>query len=220
MPQSQNSVITIARQFGAGGIPLGQRLAQRLGFVYADRDILCQVARQMGMNEEILADREERPATFWERVAGSLCLGPPEGVYTTFAGLPTIPDRSLFELQCRIIRELADQRSAVIIGRAGFWVLKDHPGAIHVFLHAPVEDRVPTVMESYHLATAQEARNAIHRVDQQRDRFILAMTGLAAADVRNYDLCIDTGRVCLDAADQMIALLVEQRLQTAAGRES
>jgi cytidylate kinase len=202
--------ITIARQFGAGGAVLGQRLARRLEFVYLDRDILRMAAERMGEDDADLKRWDERLPRFWERFIQTLSAGSPEGVYTAGRRLPGVAGRLLFDLESRVIRETAAKRSVVIIGRAGGWVLREHPRLVTVYLHAPISARLPQVMLRLHLASEQEARKMIERVDMERERFVQEVTGRVAGDARNYDLCVNTHHVGLDLAEAMIVRHVEQ----------
>src|SRR3954447_24158316 len=142
-------IITIARQLGAGGAVLGQRLAQRLGFAYLDREILQLAAQRAGASEESLAQWDERVSGFWDRIVESFAVGPAEGIFTSATRAPEVRDERLFELEARVVTELAQRRSAVLIGRGGFWVLRQHPGLIRIFLHAPCSKRIPEVMSFY-----------------------------------------------------------------------
>jgi CMP/dCMP kinase len=212
-------IIAISRQFGAGGAYLGRRLSSRLGFAYLDREILRHAAERVGSTEESLAHWDERLSRFWERVIDSFAVGPPESIYTSFPGQPAVRDRKLFEIESRVIRELAARRSAVVIGRGGWWVLRDHAGLLRVFLHAPPESRAPRVQKAYGLPSEDDALAMIERVDRDRERFMRSMTGRGLIDACNYDLSIDTCATGFEAAEEMVMCLlaqVRQRLASTA----
>jgi cytidylate kinase len=136
-------VITIGRQLGAGGAPLGKRLAERLGFLYMDEEILRRAAERCGAEPAELARWDEHRARFWERLTETFSLGTPEGMYLPVTGAAVIHDRDVFELQAEVMRETAARENCIIIGRAGYWVLQDHPRRLSVYLHAPPESRGP-----------------------------------------------------------------------------
>ncbi|MGE5609278.1 MAG: AAA family ATPase [Bacillota bacterium] len=201
--------IAISRLLGAGGATLGQRLAKRLGYAYLDRAILQRVADQIGINDADLSRWDEHVCRFWERLADVFALGPPDAIYSTPPPASTrIQDQQLFQLESRVIREAAFQRNVVVIGRGGFWVLRDHPGLVSVFLHAPPWTRIAAVMRTYKLRDEREAKEMIDRVDDDRRRFIQTMTGQTPGDGRCYHLCIDTHRAGLDLAEEMVVSLV------------
>jgi len=204
--------ITIARQLGAGGVPLGRRLEKRLGFRYLDDEILRMAAEKLGARPEELARWDEHRSRFWERLASTFSLGSPEGMFEPAAGLgaaAVIQDREVFELQAEVIREVTAKEDCIVIGRAGFWVLRDHPGRISVYLHAPVEARVPVVMGAFQL-DAERARQLIGQIDVDRARFVRETTGKEVC-VGNQDICVDTSRVALEVVEEMVVGMVEKR---------
>ncbi len=207
--------ITIARQLGAGGAPLGRKLAGRLGFKYLDEDLLRMAAEKCGASAEDLARWDEHRARFWERVGGVFSMGSPEGGGGAFipptgtGAAVVIHDRDVFALQTEVIREAAARHNCVIIGRAGFWVLRDHPGRVAVYLHAPAEARVQAVMQTFKVDAAK-ARELIVRIDEDRSRFLKESTGQLLLPP-TQDLCINTQSVSLDLAEEMVAMVVEER---------
>ena len=203
-------VITIARQLGAGGAALGQRLARRLDFAYLDGEILRTATERMGEGDADLSRWDERLPRFWERFIETLSAGSPDGAYTDVTRLPGVAERLLFKLESQVIQEAAARRSVVIIGRAGGWVLREHPRLVKVYVHAPISARLPQVMRSLDLVSEQEARKTIDRVDLERERFVQEATGCLASDARNYDLCINTHHVGLDLAEEMIVRQVNE----------
>lgn len=217
MAEAQRLAITISREVGAGGAVLGERIASKLGFTYLDREILRVIADHAGVTEHSLAKWDERLSGFWDRLIESFAVGTPEAIYTPAPEHTVLRDAELFELEVRAIREFAQRRNVVVIGRAGFWVLRDHPGLIKIFLHAPVVARVPMVMRAYNLHSETEAREMIGRVDVERQRFVQKMCGCGLFDSRNYDLAIDTKKISFDLAEEMILKLVDRVRSRSAG---
>jgi CMP/dCMP kinase len=209
--QPPHIVITMARQLGAGGAELGRRLAQRLGFEYIDRDILRVAAEKVGVTHENLAKWDERVSRMWERVLDSFVAGPPEGMFVDIPLAPPVRDQALFEVESQVVQELSAARNAVIIGRGAWWVLRDRPGLIRVYLHSPPEARVAAIMRYFNMTDPVAARKTIDQVDADRQRFIQMVTGRAGYDARNYDLAFNTQVVSLDIAEDAIVKAVKQR---------
>lgn len=204
-------VITIGRQIGSGGTELGRRLADRLGYAYIDHEIVERAAEELGIDKDDLKLREERVTNFWERVARVLFAGSPDAVYSDVRHVPEVPDELLFRTQSRVIHELVAARDSVLIGHAGFHALRTWPGLVSVFTHACRSARIERLASAYGVTDPEEAKAVIERTDRQRQRFIADMTGNDWTNARNYDLCIDTSRIPMERAEEMVAALVEQK---------
>ena len=188
-------VITLSRQAGAGGACIGRQVARRLGLRYLDREILSQAARCLSQDEEILQSREQRVCGIWENLLQVFSLGTPEAAYPLPEALRMVTDRELFEVESELIRNVAAEGDAVVVGRAGFRVLKDHPRAVHIFLHADVRRRAETARRLYRMQRIEEGVALIEELDSQRDKYIRTMTGATWQEADNFHLCIDTGRI-------------------------
>jgi cytidylate kinase len=212
MDRPTTTVLTISRQFASGGSFIGQAVAQRLGLRYTDREILAHAARESGIDEAHLELTEERAGGFWTIAFRQFAMGTAEAPY--IAPPPrTLPEGDLFSLESRFIREIASRFDAVIVGRAGFHVLADHPGLVSVRIHAPLEWRVRRAMAVYGLDSERVARDALERSDQQRAKFVRKFTGRDWNDATAHHLCLDTGALGLDLAVELVTKLVGDRIK-------
>jgi cytidylate kinase len=205
---SENLIITISRQMGSGGSEIGHRLAKSLGIRYVDREILTRTARILEEKEQVMADRLERVSGLWEAVADCFCLGSPE---TSYAPPPLrfISDARLFEVKSTVIREIARNCSAVIIGHAGFHVLRDHPRVVNLFLHAEPPVRARRVMDLYSVPTFGEAMDMVRDSDRERRKLVSKVTGREWSDALNFHLSLDSGLGGLDLAFEVALRFVE-----------
>jgi cytidylate kinase len=195
-------VVAIARTMGSGGSIVGKRLATRLGCRYLDREILLEAARRMNKEPDALEAYDERHLTFWERTRMAYAFGAPDAPY---APPPVnVDDMDLFETEKTIILEAALRGPAVVLGRAGFAILRGEPGLLSVLLHAPLERRAKRVMKVYKLGSLEEARDLITRTDRDRGQFVKAVAATERLDPRNYDLCIDTARLGTGATIELV----------------
>ncbi len=201
MPRGQ--IITISRQIGSGGAFLGRQVAKRLGLRYLDREILRRAARELRVEEESLAQREERMSSFWENFSRSLTLGIPEAGYVP-PPISMVNDEALFAVEADVIRKAAEEGGAVIVGRGGFHILRERPGVVNVFLHADREFRRRRVESVYGIGEASKAEELVEESDRERRRFVEAMTGTDWTDTLNYHLTIDTGVAGLATAEEVI----------------
>jgi cytidylate kinase len=212
MSEHSTTVLTISRQLGSGGSYIGQEVARTLGMRYADREILQQAADAAGVGEGDLAGAEERGAGFWHSVVHSFSLGGPD---TTFVPPPlsSVYEEDVFKIESRIIREIASQFDAVIVGRAAFHVLEGHPGLVNILLHARTSWRIDRVMQVYGLQDRREAEELVERSDRHRASFIRTFTGRHSTDARLFDLCIDTSSVGLELATKIVLEVVSNRMK-------
>ena len=210
MTSSSRLIVAISHQMGSGGGYVGQALAGALGIRYADRDILEQAALTLGKDERDLEGLEERVAGLWGRVAAILALGAPEAPYVVPSVL-SLEEDDLFLVESQIIREIASREDAVIVGRGASWLLRDHPGVLTVFLHAPEEWRAAEMMRRRKLPDVAQALELVRESDQQRRRFIESLRGGTWIDPSCYHLCIDTAAVGLDGTVELLATLARRR---------
>ncbi len=211
-------VITISRQFGAAGVPVGRALADRYDAEFLDRAIVAQVALRAGIPEKELESYDERLPSFWQRVASALAASSPEPAMPTIPygePLPTAPmhDR-LVAITRAVIEEAAERGNAVIVGRGAAFVLGRRPGMVHVQLHASIDARVryllSRVEEIPDEARPEEKslRELCASVDAARADYIRRLYNADWLKATNYDLAVDTGRVGVARTVDLIDALV------------
>jgi cytidylate kinase len=197
-------VITISRQFGAAGLPVGRKLAQRLGAEFLDRAIVAQAAVRSGIPESELETYDERLPSIWQRITSALAGGSPEiGAPPSIQDEPpviSIHDR-LVRLTRAVVEEAAAGGNVVIVGRGAAFILGRKPGVLNVQLVASLGDRV-----RYLLTRVEEAPEAerldeaqlqalCKSIDSARADYIRSIFGADWMDPSHYDLVIDTGRL-------------------------
>ena len=104
----------------------------------------------------------------------------------------SVDHKELFALEGKIMNEIADRYNAVIVGRGGFYALKDRPEVIRVFIHAPQEFRVKRILEAQKSNDIKKVQARVKESDHVRARFIREMTGVDWTDARHYHLCVDS----------------------------
>lgn len=202
--------VTISHQLGSGGAYIGEKLAQRLGIPFFDREILQNVARQLDLMEEEVENREERLSTYWENFTRSMVWADP----AMSVELPRVPpsDRELFEVECDTIRQIAKRTSAVFLGRCGWDILKNHPHHVSILLTANIAERVKRLHELYGL-TDQQAQDMIRNNDREREEYNRKFTKKYWLDARYYDLCMNTSVLGWDGAVELAEMCVKAKIQ-------
>ncbi len=199
-------IVTISRQYGAGGSSVAGLVAAELGAEVVDKKLIEEVAKRLSMMPSEVEAESERPRTLLERLVRSFsALEPGLGV----AWSPPYPDplfdarREIIELTEKVIHEVADGGHVVIVGRGAGYVLEGRPDVFRVFLRAPEAVRVKTLMARMGLGEA-ETRRKMHETDSNRAAYIKQLYGHDWCDPDHYDLILNTGRVSYDVAAQMI----------------
>ncbi len=197
----EHYVITIARGYGSGGKTIGRMLAKELGIAYYDRELLRLASDKSGINEALFADADER-------VKNSLLFKTARGVYTGGIIPPDsedfISNENLFNFQAKVIRELAQTQSCVIIGRCADFVLRDMPNVLRLYVHAPFDYCVERASEVHPMLSEDEVRRLIRKTDKRRADYYAYFTGHRWRDADNYDLCINSSAI---SWEQCVALV-------------
>lgn len=189
-----NIVITIARQYGSGGKTVGQMLAKELGIPFYSRDILRLASEDSGISEGLFGEADEKLKNnpllrLTKNVYDGDLIPPESGEF--------VSDKNLFNYQAKIIKQLAETQSCVIVGRCADYVLKDYPNVMSVFVHADEQFCFDRAMERNSMSP-REMKKFIAKVDKYRGDYYRYYTGQNWTDARNYDLCLDCGKLGFD----------------------
>lgn len=207
MKQTEPFIITINRQLGSGGAFVGQELAKRLGIFYADREIVTRAAKDLSMLVEDVESYDEKVSSFWQSFLKMYSFGTPDGYMPPQINIPT--DRELFDAESEIIKRIAKEGSAVVIGRCGCYVLRDHPHLIRVYLHSDPGFRKFRIQQMKNVTT-EAAAKMMQQSDKERALYFQTFTGKEWADARMYDLAINTSKIGLEKTVDLIVKYIEQ----------
>ena len=160
------AVITISRQFGAGGRTLGEMISKQLEYTFVDNEIIQMVARKAKVSTNWVESIEkEAGGKLLKFMSGLVRKSFVERILDDERGY--IDEEIYVDLLHNIIGQLADEGNAVILGRGGQYILRDHKDVTHVLLIADKEDRIRFMEEHYDLSEAQ-ALQAVNREDKRR----------------------------------------------------
>lgn len=203
-------VVTIAREYGSGGHLLGEMLAKELGVKYYDKELISMVAKASDLPESYVAENEQS-------VSSNYLLNIILQDYEAPLERSLSSADALFVSQSRVIRQIARERSCVIIGRCADYILEDFPekSVIRIFCYTDPESAYQRCVETYHLEPST-ARAEIARINRARIAHYQQYTGRKWADPHNYNLMINTGSMSLPMACTLIKRLYEERLSAEA----
>lgn len=190
MHTSQASMLTISHQYGSGGSQIARELGQRLQWPVWDKEFVRKMATEYQLPETDVEDKDERVASFMEKLVGVLGMG---GFATAYSMLPPrgMDDDRLLHMTRTIVEEIAQEGRAIIVGRGGNHILAKRPRTLHVFIFAPLEARVRRVVQAEKLTRA-EAERRVTGMDRLRTDYVRTFYHADWRDPTHYNLTLDS----------------------------
>ena len=181
------NIITISRQFGAGGSTIGQAVAERLGYYYCDKDMIVRTAIESGnlSPEEIRYYDEKVPKEF----------GFGQSLFD-FYNKPL--DERLFNAQREAIRKVAEKGNCVIVGRNANIILKEYDKSLHVFISASERFRLKRMMGKMPDVPEAKVLERLHSVDKARKKYCKYYTHTEFGNAEFYDLSVKSSTLGID----------------------
>lgn len=189
-------IITIGRQYGSGGKEIGEKVAQRLGYTFYDKEILTMAAEDSGFSAAAMEHYDEKPS-------GSLIYS----LYMSGAATSdTLPlNQQLAFAQFNVIRKVAQGDNCVIVGRCADYILREKKNLVTVFLHAPMEHRVKRVMGEKAITDPALAEKTIKKADKARGEYYNFFTHKKWGEAGSAMLSVDTSMLDTDGIAALIA---------------
>lgn len=203
-------VITIARGYGSGGRTMGKLLAKELGIGYYDRELLRLASDKSGINESLFEKADEKiKKSLLFKIARKEYKGeiiPPDN--ENF-----VSNDNLFNYQAKVIKELANRESCVIVGRCADYILRDRDNVVKLFIHASLEDCVARLEDMYSLPK-DELEKKIKETDKRRAQYYKYYTGGRKwVDASNYDLCLNSQQLGYDKCIKIVKNYLDVRFE-------
>ena len=205
-------VITFSVQTGANGGAIAQAVAERMRYRFYDWEVVAQAATQAGVSADVMAvATAERPPKLIERLVGYLVSGGAEESIAppTTSRLSMFRSESYREIVEEVVRELARRGDCVIVGHAGQAVLRDQSGVLKVMLRGSRRQRIERLIASQGVDTAR-AEQTVDEVDRQRLDFFRRAYHIDWLDASNYDVVLNTDRISVDLARDMIVAVARE----------
>ena len=187
MSERKYPVITISREFGAGGHSIARVVSERLGIPYYDRDFAKQAAARSGYSQEDI-DREGENLSRSARLL--------DNILNNSAGYFSSHD-AIYQAQKELILQFAAEQDCIIIGRCADYVLDGTENLVRLFVYAEIEERINKVREKGYFPEEDILKN-IKRIDRERRDYYRYYTGKSWENLENYDLMINTTKLSYD----------------------
>lgn len=198
----KKNIITISRQFGSGGRTVGRMVAEKLGIPFYDKELVEQISLESGFAPKFVEEHgEHAPGKTMFSYAFAA-----QGIPGAMNGMSTAD--FLWHIQCSTIIQLAEAGPCVIVGRNADYILKDRPDVLHAYIHADMEQRADRIVRLYG-ESEKSPQARLQEKDKRRSLNYLHYTGRNWGAAENYDICLNTGKIDLEAAADIIVSLVK-----------
>ena len=211
MNPNNKFVITINRELGSGGRTVGRKLAEKLGVEYYDKALIKALQEKFQLSADEIEKLKGREQGWWAEFKRMVGVSADDiKVYypKTDIERESLETEDLFRAETEILKTIAKETSCVIAGRSGFYIFRDHPNHLSIFIQASMLSRVARVAREQNMSK-EEARMTIEKVDQLRENYIKEQTGLSRYDTRNYQLVLSMDELTEDAAVDVIMAYIQ-----------
>ena len=191
----KKSIITISRQFGSGGRTVGRQLAEKLGIPFYDKELVEQVADETGFDAKFIEENGE-----FSPSKSIFSFAVAQGVACTPNGL-SISD-FIFCAQRQVILKIAE-KPCVIVGRGADYILRDRDDVFNVFIHAGMKERAERIVRLYGESEKKPEQRLADK-DKKRKIYYKHYTDREWGDTKNYDMCLDSGRIGIEKCVELI----------------
>jgi cytidylate kinase len=202
------AVITIARQFGAGGRTLGSKLAKALDYRFLDEVVIQELARRINVTREAVEDIEQIAGGFFSKIVSSM-LSRSYMERLTGADFGYIDEVIYLKTLKEVISDLARKDNVVLLGRGAQYILADHPNALHILLVGELKNRVEFMRQNYKLTEGQ-AEQAVADGEKRRRQLYSIFKQNNYNDPLLYHLVINTSRMTQEQALEQMGCLVRR----------
>lgn len=185
-------IITIAREYGSGGRLIAQKVAEKLGLVYYDNEVIDLAAKELGIDVDTIRKiSEEKTSSF---------------MYSLSSTAFTLPlNDQVYTMQSKIIRHLAEHDSCIIVNGCADYILEDYEDVLTVFIHAPLESRIRRVKEIYH-EEHEDLKRYVMKKDKKRSNYYNYYTTKKWGQLKNFDLTLNSDLGIEEAANIIVEL--------------
>ena len=212
MKLNEKYVITINRELGSGGRTVGELLAQRLQVPFYDKVIIQGLKEKYDLTTEEIERLKGQKHNWWADLKRSLKIMPSYAAPQIISSKDAIPDflitDDIFQTETEILKGIVADESCIIAGRSAFFVFRDHPNHLSVFIQASMDCRIRRLVERRGISR-EEAQAIIKEVDKGRENYVKKYTGTSRYDTRNYDIVLNAD----DHTEEEIVEIILQYLR-------
>ncbi len=209
MNKKEKFVISINRELGSGGRTIGEKLAEKLRVPFYDKALIKNLEEKYHLTIEEIEKMKGRNHTWWEEMKRVMSYCQPWNIRTFDLGYDEKSDvlttEAIYQTEKQILLGIADDESCVVAGRTSFFVFRNHPNHLNIFIQASMESRIARLVRKRNISR-EEAEKIISEVDNMRENYVTKYTGVSRYDTRGYDLVIKSDG---KTEDQIVDLILQ-----------
>jgi len=204
---NEKFVINIGRQLGSGGRQIGEKLAAQFGIGFYDKELINIASKESGLGKEFFEKADEKQS---HSIIGGL-LGLRTNISNEVYVNNYLSNETFFKIQSDVIRDLAEEKSCVFVGRCADYILRDHPRSVNVFITADTKDREKRVARDKNI-TLEKAHDVIEKTDKKRAEYYNYFSNKVWGAAGSYHLCINSSVLGIDETVAYIHRFIELKL--------
>lgn len=195
---NQQLIISVGREFGSGGHEIAQKLSEKYGIAFYDRNLLKELAEKRNLNHEELAEFDE--------------IKKNKLMSRTVRGMSNSSAQNVAYLQFEYLKKKADEgESFVIVGRCAETVLKDYKALISIFVLGDMDEKLERIMRIYKLSEGG-AKEMLAEKDRKRKQYHNSYCKIKWGDSRNYEISINSSKLGVDESVRILSEYIDARI--------
>ena len=191
-------IITLSREYGSGGRYIGKMVAEKLEIKLYDKEFIAKLAKETGLSSEYIESNEQKRGALETLNNGY------------YSGLSNSDE--LFIKESELIKEVANEKSCVIVGRCADFILKENKNVFKVFVYSNMENKVKRATDFYGL-DKNKAEKEINRINKLRANHYKYYTEKDWNNPENYDICINSDSLGVEKAADLICEMIKEKAQ-------
>ncbi|MCR5356936.1 MAG: cytidylate kinase-like family protein [Lachnospiraceae bacterium] len=202
-----NTIITIGRQFGSGGREIGEKLAQKYGIKFYDKELLKRAAKESGICPELFENNDEKPTSsfLYNLVSDTYAFG----YSSPYVEMPL--SHKVFLAQFDTIKKIASEGPCVIVGRCADYALSETDNRLSIFINAPLEDRIERIKLKYQDEKDEsKIKDMVIKNDKARANYYNYYSSKKWGRADSYDLCINSSILGIDGTVELISGFIDR----------
>ncbi len=199
-------IINIGRQLGSGGRIIGEKLATQMDISFYDKELIQIASQESGLGKEFFEQADEKTS---HSIFGGL-LGLRGAFSDEMYSNSYLSNETLFQIQSDVIRNLAEEKSCIFVGRCADYVLKDNPRCLNLFIGADMSDRIKRIAETHQLPE-NKAKDFIEKMDKKRAAYYNYYSNKIWGAAESYHLCVNSSVLGIDETVSFIRQFATKR---------